>query len=549
MKAFRKSFGQEAVEVAIVSIIILGLAVGAVVLFGEKLRLIFQSEDSPIIVSATKMDNSTNASSPDGVGSRTNVDTTLVTDQLITKSYSDSSIGSAVGQETTGATGGDAAIGGTYEVTNALALADGDPSTTGNALLDAALAAKNSALALINSATATETLASLYVDKANGLLTQVAEGQGFLDSLGEGLDQYLNQVDLISNHLDMLLNQQFAAATLATSSFLGIDYGEMVNIDILSQTDMNLTMGLSLASLYSNQNTEQDEYNTMKAAYDAGWVETCDAEGNCTSTNTSGITLEDLNAQLALVNTMLMDAEGQKAALEDAIDELEETIDDLHDQVHDAFDDADKLREDSKKTIKEAFKWGTFDGCWTLDQFIARAEAEIAVGDTNWKIKNFEAAKSALELLKKSRDAYDSAYDLKAEMDLKQVALEQQRDILDALNSGSSVSLTASAQSLQDLIDQQEAALESAKGLSAEIQLTIEELIHMEGLVVGATDAVNAQQAYLNTLQAKALEAQLDAQETLEQSNTLLNDANNALTEAQNTIDTIVCTPEEEPCS
>ncbi|MEW5818686.1 MAG: hypothetical protein AB1782_00720 [Cyanobacteriota bacterium] len=550
MSAIRKIHGQEAMEVGMIAAIALVLSLGAVVIFGGNIQKVFQNDDSPIIVSAQKMQNSSDAGDVDGANSRTNVDKSLVSEDLITRARTDTSIGSAIGHETTGAAGGDFTIGGTYDITDLAALNDGDVTTTGNALLDAALAAKNTAIKLINNSISAASQASILAAKTDSLVKKADQQQIVVDEMQTGLDNLLSDVGMINAYLENLVEEHMSSMFSSVSSIFGIAAAEIIDLEILATTDTNLISSVALLSLNTEQQEAQDLYDQMQDDYEAGWTTVCSGDPpECTDVNTSGITTEDLNNQLALVNQFLSDIEGQAAALDEVISDLYDDMGSLSEAIDDAVDTADDLRHDAMDTAKEAFRHGTFWGCWTLDDYIARAQEIVDNGASDWRVKDFDSAQQTLSLLKQAKEAFLAADDLKIEAQVLQADIAQKELTLDALLGGAtSLTIDVSSQNLDALIAQQESAFAALSAANAEIALTLDELIKMEELAVDMTNEINTQQSYLNTLSAQAITAATAATDAQTAANSLQDEAEQAVLDANALIDGIVCYDYETDC-
>lgn len=290
MKSIRRIKGSQAVEYVIIGAILLGLSLGAITIFGAQIAKVFEGDSSPVMVSSSSMttlENESEAESATNQKVRLNIDGNLVTNSLITKSQTDLSIGSAVGQETTGATGGDAIIGGTYDVEDESALYDGDSETTGNALLDSALASKKSAINLMNDALSASSLAKVLEDQANNISTKIAKQEDILTDVQASYDALVDQSNTVQEYIDLLSTLKSTKAKIGTDIATILENTKKVNLDILDQTNDNLLAGASLLELSNEQNDALDAYNDMIDEYEAGKELSCDGDAACEALKTS----------------------------------------------------------------------------------------------------------------------------------------------------------------------------------------------------------------------------------------------------------------------
>lgn len=548
MIAKRDILGSEAVEVAITAGIILCLSIGAVAVFGPTVANVFESDSSPIMQSSEAMKNSSDLSDPDGAGARTNLDKSLVTSKLITKAHTDSSIGSAVGQETTGATGGDAAIGGTYLVEDPDALYDGDPSTTGNALLDAALAAKNSALDLINGATSAETLANILDDKVQHLLDKVAENDGIVAEMTESLAALSDAASKVGDHLDLLILLKAAAEGISVNIADALNFTDGINTDILTLTSANLVSGQALLDLNLDQIAAYNDYLDLQTTYDNSWSTSCttDVDGNstCVDVNTSGINPSDISAQLNVSNMLLAQVNGQSMALDTTLNNLSTSVAAIDVSAQDALHAAKNLEDSSRATLKEAFKDGSiFDSCVTIQDMIDVAQK--ALGDGS-EIKNIAAAYDAINLLKQAGVAYEKSkqFDAKAKkMHNDMDHHKKTRQKLDA--DAATLTLTAAQQDTSNILTAQSATSAVLLAADPEIAMVANELGSITSAVSSTTTLVNAQQVYGLSLAEEATQVQIEALDAKATAAQLNVEATTALGEANTVIDDIVQFPGE----
>lgn len=548
MKAKRDVLGSEAVEVAITAGIILCLAIGAVAVFGPTVATVFESDSSPIIQSSSAMKNSSNLSDPDGAGARTNLDKSLVTSKLITKAQTDSSIGSAVGQETTGATGGDAAIGGTYLVEDPDALYDSDPTTTGNSLLDAALAAKNSALDLLNNAISAETLANVLDDKVQHLLDKVAENNEIVAEISDSLAALTESANKVKEHLDLLVLLKATALGISVNILDALNFTEGINTDILTLTSANLVTGQALLDLNQDQIAAYNDYVSMQSTYDASWSSSCtvDADGNstCVDINTSGIDPADIAAQQNLSNMLLAQVNGQSMALDTTLGNLQTSVAAVDVAATDALNAAKDLENDSKDTLKEAFKDSSiFDSCSSIQDMIDVAMTALGNGS---EIKNIAAAYDAITLLKQAGVAYEKSKQFDAKAKKMHNDFDHHKKTKDKLDAdAASLALTASQQDTSNILSAQSATSALILSADPEISGVATELATVTSAVSSTTVLMNAQQVYGLSLADQATTLQTDTQDAVNAAILLKQDANTALADATQVIDDIVQFPGE----
>lgn len=295
MMSIRCVKGSQAVEYVIIGAVLLGLSLGAITIFGAQIAKVFEGDSSPVMVSAnsmTALQNDGEAESATNTKVRTTIDGNLVTDSLITKSQTDLTIGSAVGQETTGATGGDVLIGGTYDVEDQTALYDGNSDTTGNALLDKALATKKSAIDLMNDALSASSLAKVLEDQASNISKKIATQEDILSDVEASYDALVNQSETVQEYIDLLVTLKTVNSSITTDLATILNNTKDINLAILDQTNDNLLTGTSLLELSADQNAALETYNTMLEEFEAGKDTLCDAA--CQALKTS---YEDLQQQ------------------------------------------------------------------------------------------------------------------------------------------------------------------------------------------------------------------------------------------------------------
>jgi hypothetical protein len=534
--------GAESVEIALISVIALAFGIGAFLLFGEQIQKVFQNENSPMLMAA-KMKDSADSTDPTATGARTNLDKNL-TAAAISKSYADKSIGSEIGLETTGAAGGDAQIGGTYIVDDPTALVDGDPKTTGNALLDAALAAKKSAENLVNKA-------SNAVDQAGNLLNVLAtldeklikEGT-FLTSLNDNLVALKDQLDMLTTNIDVLVEFKAASAGLTATLTDSLTYLDGINSSIVEATNNNTTIGNDLLTTNQEYLDAVTAYEDLKSDYEAGITTTCDASDPpvCVEENLSGITEEEVLAAEAQAQLLQDSIAGSKTAIQDDIAALAETVEGLADDAEEAGEAADDLLKDARDTVKEAFyKKNEFDGL-SIAEMITLAQDRLVNNDG---IKNKEAAEKAISLLDSALKAYTDWQILEAEVSAQQTSLDQLNDILAAIEAGAeTVTFEASGINTDTFVSTNNATLDFMLNSDAAITGLTEQATSLDAAIIKVMQMIDSQTAYITNLETQIDSTTVEATNSDTAAGVLVVEANNAVTEAQNVIDTIVTYPD-----
>lgn len=543
MKTSRRNIGSEVTEVGITGMVILCIALGAVGLFSGHLQKIFQNEDSPIVMSV-KMQNSSDDTDADGANARTNIDKNLLTTNLISQSHSDLTLGSEVGLETTGTAGGDSSIGGTYLVENPDALYDGDPTTTGNALLDAALAAKKGAFDLFNKATSALSEAELFNKTANTLNAKAQDEQNMLENLQDSLAELAEEIVTVDTHLDLLIYLKAAAEGITTDISAALTYTDDVNNAIIDMTNNNLVDGQDLLDLNQDQIDAQNTYLSLQSDYLAG-EDTCyDSEGNPYACNTSGINYSDVIAAGDYADDLLAQVNGQMAAVSDTVSTLLPITEAIEQDAEEAEEMAENLTELAKDTLKEAFYDDElFDDCESIEEII-----ETAMNALSWwgePVKNVDAAIAAIDLLLSASDAHEESKKYKADAKKNREDMEQLQETLDELAVNAlTLSLTAEEVDVTDLLAAQDAQLANLVASDPAIGMVADELAKVQQATIDANDQVVQQQAYVQELTDQSLSASALAQAAVDQAAVIQAEAGEALEDAQDTIDAIVTYPE-----
>lgn len=596
MKSIRCVNGSQVVEYVIIAAVLLGLSLGAITIFGAQIAKVFQGDTSPVMVSSSSMKNLQNdaeAESATNKKVRTDIDGNLVTDSLITKGQTDLTIGSAVGQETTGATGGDAIIGGTYDVEDQTALYDGNSETTGNALLDSALATKKSAIDLMNDALSASSLAKVLEDQASGIASKVNAQQDILTDIGSSYDALVDKSTMVQQYIDLLVTLKTAQSAISLDLATILDNTKKVNLDILDQTNNNLLAGSSLLELSNEQNEALEAYTELLEDYEAGkeivcvdacvdnlnsfndmkdlydeqqassdWATDCVALGKpCdlvtldmiddeeekyetskTEINNSGITDEQIEAENQKVEDMVASMKGQTMALEETIEELSDVVNFLEVQANEAEKTAEDLLDSAKDTLKKAF-WDDdlFDDCTTVDQLITKANNVINDEDYWYDdVKDYWKAKKALELLADSSAAFITAQDLTAKALLGKNNLDQYKDTLNQITSGVvDIELVTSQVDLAK-IEEQNNTIQAIASSDDQIAQAQKELDIVLNAIKLTADTITTQQVYINNLNDKATEAVSVAAAAQAEADALVADAQAAVVSADELIKEIV---------
>lgn len=551
MKAKQVLLGQEAVEVAVIGIILLCLSIGAVVIFGGNIQKIFQNDNSPVIVSAKQMNGlSTDPNNPNAVNSRTDINSSLVTDQLISKAASDSTIGSSVGQETTGATGGDSAIGGTYLVSNPDELHDGDPDTTGNAFLNQAIATKNSALDLLNQALSLQTNSNLLQGQVNNLNEQVQQEQDFLAQLQGTMASLIEGCLEVGQHLDLLVYLEAEAAGIQTDLYSTLDGIDLVNTSIVHDTATNLIQGNKVLDLNDKHKKAHHKYCDLRDTYDSSWETSCDPDtGVCTETNTSGISPADIQAALALSEQLLAEVNGEAAAIENIKMTFGTLVSTYATQSAQAKADAQALLVDAKDLLKTAFvDQSLFNGCTTVQEFLEKAT--WALGGGGKKVVDPDAVLTAIQTLKDSQIALNDAEKLDSLAQQSQINMNQMDQILEAL-AADALTLTFTTPTAVDastVIATSSANEQVLQNVDPHLIEVADELVIITDAYNDAEAAVVYQQSYLDTITSQAAATVSQLGTVSSQAASTLTAAQVALADAEQAIDDIVCYPHEMPC-
>jgi hypothetical protein len=539
----RTIHGSEITEVAITAVVMLCLAIGVVAVFGGNLQKIFQNENSPTLMAA-KMKDSTDTSDPTGANSRTNIDKNLITNQFITKSHSDLSLGSEVGLETTGTAGGDSQIGGTYIVDNPDALYDGDPSTTGNTLLDAALAAKKAASELFSQSKSAINLAEIYNKKAQNLNDKAKEQEKFLKDIEKNVTSLANEVGTVGTHLDLLVHLKATSEGIATNIATALDLTNGINTNIINLTNQNILNGQSLLDLNQQQITAYNDYLSLQSSYDAGWSTCTDpVTGDTYSCNTSSVSTTDINSALNTANQLLQQVNGQASGIQNTVSSLEPVVDSMEDAADDAEKSAEDLEKEARNTLKEAFYDSSiFDDNDTVQQMAYKAFKALSVWGK--PVKNIAAAYKAIDLLKAAGEAYKEAKHLKAKAHKNKEHMKQLQKTLDELAANASnVALSANQVNTTNILQTQSAQLTALAQADPSITMVSSELTKVQNATLAANNQLILQQTELQSLITESVNASNLAQDTINSANALNTDAQTALNEAQATIDTLVTYP------
>lgn len=546
MKARRLLAGSEAFEVGLIGIILLCLSIGAVTIFGGQIQKVFQGDSSPVMVSANSMGDPTDTTNP-----RTNVNSSLVTSTLTNSSdminigaHQDLSIGQAVGTETTGATGGDAAIGGTYEVTNYDELYDGDVTTTGNTLLNQALRDKKAALELKAQASSAKDEADLMMNKATGLKEKADAEMSYATKLGTYKEELREEFSTVSTHLDLLYALEAAAGNISTGLEEAIGVVEVINTTIDTQTDANLSNGKTLLEKNQEQIDALTLAQAMQRDYDNSWEMSCVGDPPvCEEINTSQYSLTDINLQFAYSDQLLNEVQGMVAGVNNVISAMSVNAAATTQQAENYMNSSQSMQTEAKNTLIAAFKKGDeiFGGCSSVEDMIKKAE--IALGSGGKVVKNKDYAFNAIELLKNSSTNYENAKKYFAEAEQYQNDLQQNQQILSQYQADAEAAALALNSNLYDTCQMEfkstmiEQAISAAPG---EIQLAISEL----GAVsqsIDKTDAMIARQTSIYTeLNSQAANFSTEAASLYSTATSLLDDGNTMENDAQQLIDSVV---------
>jgi uncharacterized coiled-coil DUF342 family protein len=534
--------GSETTEVAITAFIILCLAIGTVALFGDQIQQVFEGDRSPIIVSA----NMGNSSAGGGTGNtaRTDFNNNLVSSDFISKTSSDLSIGSEVGLETTGTAGGDSSIGGTYVIEDASALNDGDPNTTGNALLDAALAAKKAAMDLLAQSKSAGSLAEALSKQADNLQNKALAEQSVLSALENSVAELAEEVMNVGNHLNILTFLKATSEGIAESLVAALDFTNGINNSIITMTNDNLMSGNDLLALNQQQIDAHNEYMSLKSEYEAGQTTCTDPDtGESYACNTSSVSTEDINSALAQANQLLSQVQGRASALNTTINDLEPLTESLEDAAEDAKKSAKELTSEAKNLIKEAFyDKHLFDDCHTIEQIMNRAIVAI----TWWHkpVKNMKAVYEAIDLLKEAGNAYEESKKLHARAKKNRENIDQLDETLTKLEqSAASLTLTAKQVDTTDIVQTKDAQLAILTQSDPAISQMTSGLSTLQSSTLQANDQLLVQKALVDELITQSITTSAMAQEAIEDSTSLENAAQSALDEAQQAIGAIVSTP------
>ncbi|MEW5821930.1 MAG: hypothetical protein AB1782_17175 [Cyanobacteriota bacterium] len=549
MKVRRSLYGAETTEVALVSVILLVVSIGAVTVFGGNIQKVFQSEDSPIYVSSEKMQNSSDEGDVDGDGSRTNIDKSLVSTSLITKARSDSSIGSSIGHETTGATGGDFEIGGTYQIDDPSALNDGDPSTTGNALLDAALAAKNSAMDLLNQALSLQANADVLQDQVENMTSNLFQQQEVLTDLENGYASLIENMLEVGTHLDLLVYLEAQAQSIQVDLSTTLTSLGDVNADIIHATAQNMIVGQELLDLDKKQREAYDDYCDLRDTYDSSWDTVCSGDPpSCDTVNTSGIDPADIDAALALSDQLLSELNGEIAAIQNAVSTYSGLVANYNTQAAQAQVQAQDLLNQAESLLATSFTDpNLFNGCTTVQEYLDKAT--WALGEGGQAVVDATAVANAVNLLHNAQVAYNDAEQLQALAQHSENNVTQLQEIL-ILAEADATSLSLSAETFDTSAAESVASTNEnvLTNVNPQIGIVADELVTVDDAYNNVASAIAFQQSYVAemTTQVSVFEAEFNS--VASQASTLLTDAQTALASATQAVDDLVCTPEEQPC-
>ncbi|MEW5819997.1 MAG: hypothetical protein AB1782_07375 [Cyanobacteriota bacterium] len=535
MKARRVFYGQEAVEVGLISVILLVLSLGAVVIFGGSIQRVFQDKNSPVIVSAVDMQNSSNTSDAKGAEARTNIDKSLVTTQLVSKARSDYSIESSVGQETSGATGTNLAAAGTKDLNYYDILKETDMNSL-DPFLAAAIGSKKTAMQLLADATSAQSNAEVLQDQANNIQKKADQGAIILSEMKAGLDSMVNELNNVDQHLQLIMKLKATAVDVETRVSEALGYTQLINVNIVNQTAINLTQGQALLDMNQDQIAAQALYESMKSDYDSSWTLDCDINGNCSNINTSIYSMGQINSQLAQSNLLLNQVNSQAASLGITIGDLEGVVNSLKQQADKAYKTADSLKDDAKKTIKEAFyDKDLFWGCNTIQDVIKRAE--WAVGSGGKAVKDFDAALKAIDLLKASAASYESAKKLTADAQKADDNLEDSKKTLSQLNIDAvNLSLQANKAETATIEADKLASQAVIQAADPEIAAITSELGKVQVTIQNVNSDLAAQKAVVDQLKTDAQTASTNATDAKDTAVKLLAEAQGAVTSATDAI-------------
>jgi phage shock protein A len=537
----RLSLGAESVEIALISAIALAVGIGAFLLFGDEIQTVFQNPASPVLM-ASNMNEADNIAGTGEAGLRTDIDKSLSSSSnYITKSYQDKSIGSEIGLETTGAAGGDAAIGGTYIVDDPSALFDGDPSTTGNALLDAALAAKASAENLVSSASNALGQANMLDNIVANMENKLVNETNFLNELDTTLTLLKDQLEMVTINIEAIVGLQAAAnsITLTVADTLSLING--LNSSLVEQANNNTIVGNDILGTNQDYMDAYDAYQDLKDQYEAGWTTTCDTADPpvCSDTNTSGILEEDVLAAEAQAQMLLDNINGQVAGIKDQMTDLVENLEDLKDDAEDAGEAAEDLLKDSKKVLKEAF-WNKhlFDHCNTIPEMISTAESQLAKG---WGIKNKDAAEDAIELLYKALEAYTDWQLLEAQVQVAESNLDQLKALVEAVENGAdTISFESSSIGSDVLVSTSNESLNFIVNSNVAVQSLLDQAADLDAQIIKVMQYIESQKSYISSLETQIDNTKLNAQDSQDKAQALVTTAEEAVDKADDVINDIV---------